>query len=302
MSANTVAVYGLGNMGYLVAERISQAFSLQVFDLSAEQLARAGAAFGATPISDPEQLAATRFVVLCLPYPAASLSVLAEIAPHLPKDAVVIETSTVNPADMQRSADVLAPHGLALIDASILAGVSQMAAGTASLLLGGDASAISAARPVLDAITEKQIVFGTLGAGAAAKVINNAVAHAVMVVVAEAGAMATASEVDVEQLIGLLSDTQMGLHRPLTYRYANRVVNGDYSGGMPLDAARKDSELALSLAQSQRIPLFAIQACHSVYELGAAAGYGREDYAAIAKLWADWGTPSAPGNPEFNRY
>ena len=164
-----------------------------------------------------------------------------------------------------------------------------MAAGTATLLLGGTADAIESARPVLDAIAEKQIHFGTLGTGAAAKVINNAVAHAVMVVIAEAGAMATATGVDTDRLAGLLSDAQMGLHRPLTHRYAERIVKDDYEGGMPLAAARKDSELALALAHETGVPLFAIQASHTVYEMGVGAGHGRDDYAAVAKLWAGWG-------------
>ena len=149
-------------------------------------------------------------------------------------------------------------------------------------------------QPVLDAIATKQTYFGESGAGAAAKVINNAVAHAVMVVVAEAGALATASGVSCEKLIALLSDKQMGLHRPLTYRYAERIVQDDYAGGMPLDAARKDSVLALQLAQTLGVPLFAIQGAHSVYDMAAAAGYGRDDYAAVAKLWADWGCPTVP--------
>ena len=66
------------------------------------------------------------------------------------------------------------------------------------------------------------------------------------------------------------------------------------AGGMPLEAARKDSVLALQLAQSLGVPLFAIQASHAVYEMGVAAGYGREDYAAVARLWADWGRPAVP--------
>ena len=86
----------------------------------------------------------------------------------------------------------------------------------------------------------------------------------------------------------------MGLHRPLTYRYAERIRQGDYAGGMPLDAARKDSVLALQLAQTLGVPLFAIQGSHSVYDIAAAAGYGRDDYAAVAKLWADWGRPTVP--------
>jgi len=294
MQAGKVAIYGLGNMGYPLAERIGRQFSTQVFDLDSAQLKRAQEAFGAERIASPEMLADTSIVVLCLPTPAVSLSVLRQIAPHLPTGAVVLETSTVNPEHIVAEQAVVESFGIHLVDASIMAGVGQMVAGTASLALGGNLDAIAKAQPVLDAIASKQTNFGPLGAGAAAKVINNAVAHAVMVVVAEAGALATAAGVDSAKLIALLSDAQMGLHRPLTYRYADRIMKGDYDGGMPLDAARKDSVLALQLAQTLGVPLFAIQGSHSVYDMGVAAGYGRDDYAAVAKLWADWGCPTVP--------
>jgi 3-hydroxyisobutyrate dehydrogenase len=57
---------------------------------------------------------------------------------------------------------------------------------------------------------------------------------------------------------------------------------------MPMDAARKDSVLALEYAQSQNVPLFAIQGSHSVYEMAVAEGLGRLDYAAISTLWDRW--------------
>ncbi|WP_420225596.1 NAD(P)-dependent oxidoreductase [Pigmentiphaga litoralis] len=295
MQTDKVAIYGLGNMGYPLAERVGRHFPTQVFDLDTAQLGRAKEAFGAERITSPEMLADTHIIVLCLPTPAVSLSVLRQIAPHLPAGAVVLETSTVNPEHILAEQAVVEGFGIHLVDASIMAGVGQMVAGTASLALGGNPDAIAKAQPVLDAIASKQTNFGPLGAGAAAKVINNAVAHAVMVVVAEAGALATAAGVDSGKLIALLSDAQMGLHRPLTYRYADRIMKGDYAGGMPLDAARKDSVLALQLAQTLGVPLFAIQGSHSVYDMGVAAGYGRDDYAAVAKLWADWGCPTVPG-------
>lgn len=289
-----VAVYGLGNMGFPLAKRIADRFPVQVYDLNADMLAKAKAELNADPVSAPGDLSDTPIVVLCLPSPKISMAVLAQIAPHLPGNAIVVETSTVNPDDIAACEKIVAPFGIRLIDASLLAGVSQMEAGTATLLIGGEDDAIAASKPVLDAIAEKQIVFGPLGTGAAAKVINNAVAHAVMVVVAEAGSMATATGVSIDKLVGLLSDPQMGLHRPLTYRFAHRVVEGDYAGGMPLDAARKDSQLALELAQATGVPIFAIQASHSVYEMASRAGFSREDYAAIAKLWADWNVPAVP--------
>lgn len=292
--SSTVAIYGLGNMGYPLAERIGRKFSTQVFDLDAAQLQRAKDAFGATSIQAPSDLAGTHIVVLCLPNPAISQKVLQQIAPHLPRGAVVLETSTVNPEHVHAAQKLLTAYGIDLVDASIMAGVGQMVAGTASLALGGDPAAIERAQGVLDAIATKQVYFGALGAGAAAKVINNAVAHAVMIVVTEAGAMATAAGVDCSKLIALLSDAQMGLHRPLTHRYAERIVDGNYAGGMPLDAARKDSVLALQLAQTLGVPLFAIQGSHSVYDMAVAAGHGRDDYAAVAKLWSAWGCPAVP--------
>ncbi|MFV0245116.1 MAG: NAD(P)-dependent oxidoreductase [Qingshengfaniella sp.] len=292
--SETVAIYGLGNMGYPLAKRVAAQFPVKVFDLDQGRLIQAEKEMGAQLITNPSDVADCHTVILCLPHPQISLAVLEQIRDHLPTGAVIVETSTVNPEDVQRSAKALEGMDLRLIDASILAGVSQMEAGTASLLLGGDPAAIATVKPVLSAIAEKQVSFGALGTGAAAKVINNAVAHAVMVVVAEAGSMATATGVDIQRLIGLLSDPEMGLHRPLTFRYAKRVVEGDYEGGMSLEAARKDSELALALAQKTGVPLFAIQASHSVYEMGVQAGHERDDYAAIAKLWAGWNKPAAP--------
>ncbi len=70
------------------------------------------------------------------------------------------------------------------------------------------------------------------------------------------------------------------------------MLGSDYEGGMSVEAARKDSTLALSLAQAAQTPLFAIQAAHTVYELAMSAGYDRLDYASIARLWEDW-----TGNP-----
>lgn len=296
-NSKRVAVYGLGNMGFLVAERVAKSFPTWVADLSATQVDLALTSFGAQALSHAEEAAEIDVVVLCLPSPSASQLVLKEIAPHLPAHAVVLETSTVNPDDIRASEKMLAPFGIPIIDASILAGVAQMKGGTATLLLGGDQAAIVKSQDVLDAIGANQIHFGPSGAGAAAKVINNAVAHAVMVVVAEAGSMATAAGVNCEKLIGLLADPQMGLHRPLTHRFVERVVQGNYGGGMPVDAARKDSTLALELAQTLGVPLFAIQGSHTVYEIAVAAGLGREDYAAIAKLWAQWGKPAVPALP-----
>ncbi len=52
--------------------------------------------------------------------PNISLTVLRQIAPHLPKGAVVLETSTVNPEHIHAEQQVLQPFGIDVVDASIM--------------------------------------------------------------------------------------------------------------------------------------------------------------------------------------
>jgi 3-hydroxyisobutyrate dehydrogenase-like beta-hydroxyacid dehydrogenase len=57
---------------------------------------------------------------------------------------------------------------------------------------------------------------------------------------------------------------------------------------MSVSNARKDSTLALQTAQELGVPLYAIQASHTPYEIAEALGMGNLDYAALATLWEQW--------------
>ncbi|GAA4872841.1 NAD(P)-dependent oxidoreductase [Saccharopolyspora cebuensis] len=299
--SDTVSLCGLGNMGGAVAGRLAARGPLRVFDLDPARVAPAVEHPRITAVGAVGELAASDVVLLSLPAPKISRQVIAELAPRMRAGAVIVETSTVSPADMAAERELCAAHGIGIVDAAILSGVAQMAGGTATLLVGGDESAVDRVAGVLEAISGSVLRFGPVGSGMAAKVINNAVAHAVMVVLAEAGALGAATGVSGSALASLLSGPEAGLTRPLTHRFAERVLRGDYDGGMPTEAARKDSTLALAMAQDGGVPLFGIQGAHTVYELGVAEGLGRLDYASIATLWERWtGRPmgEAPGDQE----
>lgn len=281
----TVAICGLGNMGHAVASRLVREYRVFGFDLD-ENRRDAAQGIGVEVVAEVGGLAAASVVLLSLPTPAISLRVVTELAPQLAPGSVIIETSTVNPSDME---SVRAAAGyIAVVDAAILSGVAGMANGTSTLLTAGDPTLLDSLSGVFDAMSGRVMRFGDVGSGMAAKVINNAVAHAVMVVLVEATAMAVASGLEVGQIVNLLRDPEAGLARPLTHRLAERVVDANYEGGMPTEAARKDSTLALELAQKAGVPLFAIQGAHTAYELAMAEGLGRLDYAAIATLWEGW--------------
>ena len=283
-----VALAGLGNMGSAVAGRLTERFTVLGFDVDPTRRANAADRYGITVVDDLALLARASTVVLSLPTPEISATVVRTLLADLRPGTLIVETSTVNPADMWRLRDLCAPQGVRVVDGAILSGVAQMAAGRSTLLVGGKAEDLDRAAGVFEALAPRVLRFGDVGSGMAAKVINNAVAHAVMVILVEAGAMAAATGVAQDDLANLLADPDAGLLRPLTHRFVERVLRADYEGGMPTEAARKDSTLALALAQTSGVPLFAIQGAHTVYELAVADGLGRLDYASIARLWEGW--------------
>jgi 3-hydroxyisobutyrate dehydrogenase-like beta-hydroxyacid dehydrogenase len=142
---------------------------------------------------------------------------------------------------------------------------------------------------------------GPAGAGMGAKIVVNAVLHAVMVVLIEAGAMATKLGLPMQTLAEILKREE-GLMRPLTHRVQERIMHGNYAGGMSVSNARKDSTLALATAQELGIPLHAILASHTPYEIAEALGLGQLDYASLATLWEQWtGVQFAATEPHADR-
>jgi 3-hydroxyisobutyrate dehydrogenase-like beta-hydroxyacid dehydrogenase len=43
------------------------------------------------------------------------------------------------------------------------------------------------------------------------------------------------------------------------------------------------------MAQELHVPVFTMQASHTVYEIAMQQGLANLDYASIAKLWESWG-------------
>lgn len=284
-----IALVGLGQMGLPIATRLATAFDVVAFDISAERRDLAARHEGIEATDDLIKLASETTVVVSLPSPAISRTVLQQLGPHLGEGATVIETSTVLPDDVREWQQMLKPSGVRVIDAAVLSGVAQMEQGKATLLVGGEDAVLADMRHVLEAIGGAGVErFGALGTGMAAKVVNNGVAHAVMVVLVEAFAMARAEGVALSDIAAMLDREDGGLQRPLNHRIMQRMAVGDFDGGMPLEAARKDSTLALAMAQRSGTPLFATQAAQTVYDIAAGAGLGRKDYSAITLLWEGW--------------
>lgn len=282
-----IALIGLGNAGAALARSLSRHFTLCGHDVNE---ARKSAVAGVEMVwadSLEAAVAEADVVMLSLPRPEASLSVAASISRSPTPARLVIETSTITPRTARELSTLLDGASIGFVDAAIAGGVQAMAAGENTFLVGGSEENMAVARDVLGPIANRIHHLGPVGAGSGAKVVNNAVMHALMVVLVEAGAMASKLEIPMQAMIEILARPD-GIMRPLEHRLRDRVCNGDFAGGMSVTNARKDSTLALETAQDLGVPLFATSASHTPYEIAEQLGYGDLDYAALAKLWESW--------------
>src|SRR5437764_3438793 len=225
-----VGIVGLGNAGSAMATALSGKLSLVGFDANPERRHAVAhlALEWVTSLSEMAQRVGT--VVLSLPKPEISKAVVTELVQGAKAPELIIETSTITQQVAQELDAICQPHHVRFVDAAIASGVASMAAGNITFLVGGEPDDVARAHPVLESMAEAILHLGPVGTGMGAKVVVNAVAHQVMVVLIEAGAMATKLGLPMQTLVDILRRPE-GLIRPLTHRLQERIIQGNYAGG-----------------------------------------------------------------------
>lgn len=282
-----IGVIGLGNAGLALATPLARQFDVVGYDRDPDRIELARAAGLRVAASAAQVSGDCEIILLSLPSPAASLAAAGELAQGSLQGRLLIETSTVGPHDIEALQALASSHGATVVDSAIIGGVQKLTEGRTTFLVGASPQDYERARPVLDAAAEEIFHLGAAGSGMRAKLVNNAIAHTTMVMLLEGAALAVKAGVPVDVFYTLM-ERESGLMRPLTHRFGERIRQQNFEGGMPTANARKDSALALDLARELGVPLFTMQASHTLYEMARSQGLDRLDYASISKLWEGW--------------
>lgn len=285
-----IGLIGLGNAGGAMLQALSAHFPVHVFDRDPDRFPAVSQGCRHAPrlaMNAAELAGAVDLLILSLPTPEASLSVADEIRDNIRPGQLVIESSTVSPEHVEALHDLLSPTGASVVDIPLVGGVHKLSAGQAVFLVGASEEGAGIAGEVFRHIAAEIFFLGNRGAGMRTKLVVNAVAHAVYVVLMEAGALAAKQDIPMDMLYQLLA-RESGLLRPLTHRFGERLRDHDFAGGMSTANARKDSALFLETAREHGVPTFATAAAHSVFELAMHEGLAGQDYAAIGTLWEKW--------------
>ena len=178
-----VGFIGLGNQGAPIAHRILAAgWPLHVCARRPEILAEF-AAKGAVVAASPAEVAARSDILgICVRTDDDVRDVLLAEGDgcfsHARPGALILLHSTLSPATVAEVGAAAAARGLRVLDAPVSGGPQGAAAGTMTVLIGGDAGDLARARPVLESFATDIPLLGPLGAGQMMKLLNNNLCYA----------------------------------------------------------------------------------------------------------------------------
>ncbi len=277
---------GLGNLGgHLAASLLRRGFEVVVYDRDLTLAERHRAMGGIVAASPAEVAAQADHVFTCLPSPAVSEAVLAQILPEMKPGAVWIENSTLSRDDILRLAGLAAESGIQMIEAPVTGGVHLAARGEITVLMGGDKALCEAHRPALEAIGNRLFHMGPLGSAAIIKVITNMLAFIHLKASAEALMLAKRGGLDLGQAwhaIAASSGTSF-VHET----EGALILNGSYDIAFNIDLALKDLGFALGFGKEFGVPLDLASMTHQTYVAAKAAYGGHAQSPEIARLLED---------------
>jgi 3-hydroxyisobutyrate dehydrogenase/2-hydroxy-3-oxopropionate reductase len=275
-----VAVIGLGTMGGSVARRLlDTGHDVVVWNRSpekAELLVTAGAIRADTPA---EAARSADAVLTFLADPEALAAVTDGpdgLAAGVDGDTTVIEMSTVGPEAIARLAATL-PGGTPLLDAPVLGSASEIEAGALRIFVGGPEELAERWRPLFGALGTPTHV-GTLGAGAAAKLVANSTLFGALGVLGEALALADGLGLSREAAFAVLAGTPIG---PQAERRREAITSGEYPKRFSLRLGVKDATLVTDAADAAGVDARLAEAARSWLEDANAADFGERDYSAV---------------------
>jgi 3-hydroxyisobutyrate dehydrogenase len=287
--AMRVGFIGLGNMGKPLAGFVRKAgFALAVHDLR-KDAAAALLEVGATWAESPRDVAAQCEVVcICVPGPAEMRAVTVGaggILEGVSADSVVIDHTTNSPAVVRDVGEALRARGAHLLDAPLDGGREGALAGEVTLFVGGDQAVLNRVKPVLDTFSKSVVWVGELGTGSITKIVHNALAMSIDLLLAECLTLGAKAGVAVPRLVEAFREgCIVGQNMTFTKRMPATLFRGDFAARFALALAYKDFRLAGDLAAQHGVPTRLLDLCQMELQEAMNRGWGDQDRTKASTL------------------
>jgi 3-hydroxyisobutyrate dehydrogenase len=288
-----VAVLGIGAMGHGIATSALRAgIPTIVWNREPEatrDLAGLGAEVAPTA-ADAARRAA--IVVTMVTDTAAVMSIardqgmLAALAPG----SIWVQMSTIGVAGIERVGALVDGErpDVRLVDAPVSGSKDPAAQGQLTIFASGPDEARPRLAPLFDALGQRTIWVGAVGAGSRLKVVNNTWLAFASEAVAASVALAHRLGLETDTLVDALGGSP--LVSPWQAAKLQRIAKGEFSAQFALSLALKDVHLALQAGEDDR---FAVLGCLAdEWQHVVDAGLGDQDLTVVTRaLEQQGGTP-----------
>ena len=273
-----IGFIGLGNMGSGMAANLlaycqREGHQLSVLDINPAAVALLEAK-GATAASSAGALAAASEVLFTSLPSSKEINALAlgdaGILNNLKPGAVWFDTST-NEVSAWEALRAQAVEGIDLVDAPVTGGSEGAAAGTLTMLLGGDKEVVERYRPLLESFTKRAVYMGPAGAGYTTKLAQLHLNYLVAQGIGEALMLGAKAKLDLNTLYDVLNNSCARSY--VVENYIPKVLDGSYDRSFKLGLAEKDMRLINQLGEHLDIELTLGSVVYDTYQKATKA-YG----------------------------
>lgn len=285
-----IGFIGLGAMGLPMTRHIIDAgHDVTVSSRSRvpiDMAVAAGAADGGTPDG---VVRSSEVTIVCVPRSADVVGVIDAAAPVLDDGKIIVDTSTIDPDVECTQHERVRATGARYLEAPLSGGTVGAEQASLTLMVGGDADVLAAARPALEPFAGTIVHVGGPGTGQIVKLCNNLIYAAQTLATAEATTMAAKAGVDLRKLHDVITHSTGDCNAVRTRIPFEGVLpegpaSNDWQPGFMTDLMAKDLDLAIGFAARAETPLFTSGVVRQLLGAASAAGFGREDFSSMGKI------------------
>lgn len=260
---------GLGNVGgKLAGSLLRNGVDLAVHDLNPDLVVGfvgRGARAGVGPAAMMRDCDA---VITCLPSPAASAAVVAEMLSEVGPGKIWMEMSTTDEAEVKRLGAAVIAQGGAAVDCPVSGGCHRADSGNISIYAGCDRATFERILPLLTIMGRRILHTGDLGSASVLKVMTNYLATANLLTLCEALTTMKAAGLDLGvtyEAIRISSGTSF-VHET----ESQMILNGCRDINFTMDLVKKDIGLFQDIAERHGVPLEISPLMVSIFDDGIA--------------------------------
>ena len=290
MEGQMLGFVGVGRMGGPMASRLLDAgYSLCVFDTNPDAMAPL-VARGARSAASPADVASeTTTVLMSLPTPTIVQAVTLGERGIGQGSAVrtVIDLSTSGPGMSAIVAKGLSERGKTLVDSPVSGGVAGAKAGTLAVMVSCPKSTLPEVEPILKNFGRLFYTGEKPGLAQTAKLANNLLAAAALVVSSEALAMGVKAGLDARVLIDIIN-AGSGRNSATQDKFPRSILPGTFDFGFATGLSYKDVRLCVDEAESMGVPMVVGGAVRQMLAVTQAKYGAASDFTCIAKVLEEW--------------